>query len=81
MLTAKDTATLMEGNVSPNEWSARVNTAVSYTLSTPAAQDAFNQYFGTKYGDSGTATPLTLGQMAAIVMDPTKAEPLLQQHH
>lgn len=79
MLTQDDMATLMKGNVSANELSDRLNTAIGYTLSTPAAQDQFNAYFGKSYGDSGTNTPLTLGQMAAIVLDPTKAEPLLQQ--
>ena len=79
MLTGQDMATLMEGNVSANELSARVNSAVAYTLSTPAAQEAFNQYFGTSYGDNGTGTPLSLGQMAAIVLNPKVAEPLIQQ--
>ena len=56
MLTPQDIATLMTGNVSASELSSRINDAIAYTQATPDAQAAFNQYFGTSYGDSGHGT-------------------------
>jgi len=71
--------TLVGGNVSTAELSSRINNAMTLAInSTPAQQQEFNQYFGTTYGDSGQGG-LTTGQIAAIALDPTVAEPLIAQ--
>lgn len=90
-VTSQDIGTLIGGNVSPNEFNARVNNAVALAYnSTPEQQAEFNQYFGTQYDANNPYTaiggaapsghgPLTAGQIAAIALDPTKAEPLIAQ--
>jgi hypothetical protein len=78
-INSQDIGTLIGGNVSTSELSSRLNNALVLGYqSTPEDQGAFNQYFGTKYGDSGQG-PLTPGQIAAIVLNPDVAEPLIAQ--
>ena len=87
-----DIGTLVGNNVSTSELSARLNSATALAYqSTPEQQQMFNQYFGTQYSNDGITGepglglqptghgPLTPGQIAAIALDPNKAEPLIQQ--
>lgn len=78
MVTAQEVATLAAGNVSQAEYTARLNNVTAMvTNADPAVLQSFNDYFGAGYGTAHG--PLTTGQLAAIVLDPTNAEPLIQQ--
>ena len=79
MINSQNVGTLIGGNVSTAELSSRINNAVTLAYqSTPEQQQMFNQYFGSTYGDSGQGG-LTVGQIAAIALDPSVAEPLIAQ--
>lgn len=79
MINSQNIGTLIGGNVSTQELSSRLNDATVLALkSTPDQQAEFNQYFGTSYGDTGHG-PLTTGQIAALALDPSVAEPLIAQ--
>ena len=78
-INSQNIGTLVGGNVSTAELSSRINNAMTLAInSTPEQQTMFNQYFGTNYGDSGQGG-LTSGQIAAIALDPSVAEPLIAQ--
>lgn len=78
-INSQNIGTLVGNNVSTTELSARLNDATTLAInSTPEQQQMFNQYFGTGYGDSGHG-PLTTGQIAALALDPSVAEPLIAQ--
>jgi hypothetical protein len=78
-INSQNIGTLIGGNVSQTELNARLNDAMVLAIqSTPEQQTQFNEYFGTKYGDSGQGG-LTAGQIAAIALDPASAEPLIAQ--
>lgn len=78
-INSQNVGTLIGGNVSTQELSNRINDAMTLSYqSTPEQVQEFNQYFGTKYGDSGSGG-LTAGQIAAIALDPQSAEPLIAQ--
>ena len=89
-LNSQNIGTLIGGNVSTQELSSRINNALTLAYnSTPEQQETFNQYFGANYGSNnpyatGANTPtgsgaLTPGQIAAIALDPSVAEPLIAQ--
>ncbi len=78
-INSQNVGTLIGGNVSTAELSSRINNATALAInSTPEQQQMFNEYFGTTYGDSGQGG-LTTGQIAAIALDPSVAEPLIAQ--
>jgi hypothetical protein len=78
-INSQNVGTLIGGNVSSTELSARLTDAVTLAYqSTPGQVQQFNEYFGSKYGDSGQGG-LTAGQIAALALDPTVAEPLIAQ--
>ena len=78
-INSQNIGTLIGNNVSTQELSARLNDATTLALkSTPEQQAQFNAYFGTSYGDSAHG-PLTTGQIAALALDPSVAEPLIAQ--
>ena len=78
-ISSQNVGTLIGGNVSTTELSARLNDATALALkSTPEQQAEFNQYLGVSDGDSGHG-PLTSGQIAALALDPKTAEPLIAQ--
>jgi hypothetical protein len=80
-INSQDIGTLIGNNVSQTELSARLNDAMVLAYqSTPEQQTEFNQYFGTTTtGPGAVHGPLTLQQIAALSLDPTKAEPLINQ--
>jgi hypothetical protein len=82
-LNKDNIGTLIGGNVSTTELSARFTDAVNLAYnSTPAQQAQFNQYFGTGYNlDHGGPTngAVTTGQIAALLLNPNTAEPLIHQ--
>ena len=90
-INSQNIGTLIGGNVSSTELQDRINNAMTLAInSTPEQQAMFNQYFGTNYAPNnpyitaGTPAPtgqggLTTGQIAAIALDPTVAEPLIAQ--
>ena len=74
--------TLVGNNVSASELSSRINNALTLAYnSTPQQQAEFNAYFGGNYTADGFGTPgsVTPGHIAALALDPTVAEPLVQQ--
>jgi hypothetical protein len=83
-INSENIGQLIGGNVSTSELSSRINNALTLAYqSTPEQQAMFNQYFGAQYGNvaggptgSGSLTP---GQIAALALDPTVAEPLIAQ--
>jgi hypothetical protein len=92
-INKEDIGQLIGHNVSTTELSNRLTDASALAYQSTAEQrNMFNQYFGTQYehdtyigepggtknNDSGHG-PLTNGQIAAIVLDPQKAEPLIHQ--
>lgn len=78
-INSQNIGTLIGGNVGATELGNRLNDALTLSYQTTPEQLAqFNQYFGSKYGDSGSGG-LTAGQIAAIALDPQSAEPLIAQ--
>lgn len=70
-MTSQEIGSLIAGNVSPNELSDRLNNVyVVANNSTPEVKAQLKAYFG---------ADITPGGLAALALDPTKAEPLLQQ--
>lgn len=74
---------LIGGNVSTTEMSARINDAVTLAYqSTPEQQRMFNDYFGSNYQFAGMGphdVQLTHGQIAALALNPQRAEPLIHE--
>jgi hypothetical protein len=74
---------LVGANVSTIELGARINDAVSLAYqSTPEQRQMFNQYFGSQYHFAGMGqqdAKVTTGQIAAVLLDPQRAEPLIHE--